>query len=585
MMRLRSFSLILIAGLPCIGVSNVRALEGLNAAGGGSPKSATDRCIPAAEETRIVAAISKFKASHPSAFAALPPPTGIAKYAFFPQAGTVWEDLFANNFVDLDPTAGILDYHGTAYTYDGHQGVDVDLCTFTEQSVGVPVFAALPGVVAVAHDGESDMNTTQVAGTLANYVVLQHSGTQQTWYYHLKKNSVAVTAGQNVVAGQQLGLTASSGYSTGPHLHFESRYAGTFFEAFTGTSNPGTSGWISQIPFKSAMYVRDFNVTADNLSSWPGPPTDTTRTGTVGTGTQTRYFWALIQSLPASTTYQFRFIRPNGTVRFDSGSRALSAGNPFYKWSYWWWSWNVNYDVAGTWTVEFSLNGQVQFSAPLTVSASAAVNRAPYAVTASLDPPVADSTRVIFCRVSHHVLDDPDYDVVRYRYVWKRNGTTVRDSTNASLADAVPTGTCVAGDTLECTVTPSDGVLTATPVTTRTTIYQTYAQWATGKGIGTGAPTADDDRDGLPNLVEYALDSPPTNPTALPAPTRNATSGAVEWTLPVHPYPDPGVTLMVETSTDLATWTAATPNGNRTLWTAGASGDVQRFMRIRVTGP
>ncbi len=566
-------------------LASVRAFaaDGPPTHGGGPRIEQKDTCIPAAEEAAIRLRIARFTGTTANA---LPPPAGLQKYAFFPQAGNLWGDLFPNNFVDLDPTSpGILDYHGTAYTYDGHQGIDSDICTFTEQSIGVPIFAALNGTVVAAHDGEFDMNTTQVAGAAANYVVLSHGGTHETWYYHMKKSSVLVTVGQVVKAGQPLGLTASSGFSTGPHLHFESRNAGTFFEAFTGPSNPGTSNWVNQSAFRTAMYVRDFNITTDNLTTWAGPPVDTTRSGAVATGTQTRNFWAILQSLPANSTYQFRFLRPDGTLRFDSGVRNFGSGaNPFYKWSYWWWNWNVSYDVTGTWKIEVSVNGQVALLAPIEVSNGIVPNRPPFPVTASFDPAVMYQETVAFCRVPHHVIDDPDYNVVRYRYQWRRNGVLVRDSTNASLADALASGACVGGDALSCTVTPSDGLLSAAPVVVNLIVRQRFSEWALANGQAVNSHTADPDGDGLVNLVEYALGLPPNAPSTLPAPVR-AGAGGSTWTLPRNSALDPLANFIVQSSTDLQTWTDATPDATQTVWSAGSPTDTHRFFRLKVTVP
>src|SRR5206468_8187108 len=85
---------------------------------------------------------------------------GRRRIHFQPLAGTVWQDRFINNFVDLDPSSGILDWDCTGFTYDGHQGHDLVLRFFAEQDVGVPIFAALDGVVIARHDGEFDRNNS-----------------------------------------------------------------------------------------------------------------------------------------------------------------------------------------------------------------------------------------------------------------------------------------------------------------------------------------------------------------------------------------------------------------------------------------
>ena len=78
---------------------------------------------------------------------------------------------------------------------------------------GTPVFAATSGTVTTA--GPS--------GGYGNLVVVT-SGTIATYYAH--HSTLAVTAGQQVQAGQLLGAVGSTGKSTGPHLHFEVRVAG-----------------------------------------------------------------------------------------------------------------------------------------------------------------------------------------------------------------------------------------------------------------------------------------------------------------------------------------------------------------------
>ena len=71
-------------------------------------------------------------------------------YPFYPMGGNVDVDLQHHNFVDLDPNPGfdaIVDFNCTPWTYDGHGGIDTILRSFAEQEIGVPVFAALDGIV------------------------------------------------------------------------------------------------------------------------------------------------------------------------------------------------------------------------------------------------------------------------------------------------------------------------------------------------------------------------------------------------------------------------------------------------------
>jgi hypothetical protein len=89
-----------------------------------------------------------------------------------------------------------------------HHGIDLAL------RMGEPVFVVFDGYVKLSTYG----------GGYGNYVIIKHDNGLETLYAHLSKRKVNV--GQQVKAGQLLGLGGSTGYSTGPHLHFEVRYQG-----------------------------------------------------------------------------------------------------------------------------------------------------------------------------------------------------------------------------------------------------------------------------------------------------------------------------------------------------------------------
>lgn len=58
-------------------------------------------------------------------------------------------------------------------------------------------------------------------GGYGNLVVIQHRLGFTTWYAHL--SSITSWVGEQVVGGTRIGYVGSTGYSTGPHLHFEVR--------------------------------------------------------------------------------------------------------------------------------------------------------------------------------------------------------------------------------------------------------------------------------------------------------------------------------------------------------------------------
>ena len=94
-----------------------------------------------------------------------------------------------------------------------HEGVD------WAATSGSPIYAAAPGVVAeVGYNGRS-----------GNYVEIAHElddgTTFSSLYMHQGDGAILVSVGQEVGAGDQIGGVGSTGWSTGPHLHFEIRDA------------------------------------------------------------------------------------------------------------------------------------------------------------------------------------------------------------------------------------------------------------------------------------------------------------------------------------------------------------------------
>lgn len=404
---------------------------------------------------------------------AFAPPPNLQKYRFWPQAGNFWDDLFPTNHVDLDPGPGVLDFHCTSYTYDGHRGIDTSIVTFGYMDLGVPIFAALDGTVLNAHDGEDDRSTTFTEKPM-NYVALDHGGGHVTIYFHMKKGSVAVSIGQQVKAGQQIGLTGSSGYSAGPHLHFQSEYNGAVFEPFAGGCRPGPSNWASQPAFHSEILLRTFVITPDDLTLWKFP-NDTSRLGTFPMGVQPVHYWSYLHNVPGHRIVTVRYLRPDGSVQPVADVGPSNSG-PFAPSAVFRGNANVNLDVAGEWHLEFSINDVVYARAPFLVvnPGETVTNRPPAPITIAFDPPAATPDDVLFCRItSSPILDDPDYDIVRYRYVWRVNGAIIRDVTSAGRADAIPHSVASAGDTVSCSVTPSDGKTDGTALALSTVLSAT----------------------------------------------------------------------------------------------------------------
>ena len=112
------------------------------------------------------------------------------------------------------PFQGSVYYRGKFGVRRGrrHQGVDLPLKT------GDPIYAAFTGKVRMS----------KYLGAFGNLVVIRHENGLETFYAHLSKRSVEV--GDWVNAGDVVGLGGSTGRSTGPPLHFETRYNGFAFD-------------------------------------------------------------------------------------------------------------------------------------------------------------------------------------------------------------------------------------------------------------------------------------------------------------------------------------------------------------------
>ena len=90
----------------------------------------------------------------------------------------------------------------------GHIGLDI------AAEMWDPIVAVADGVVVFAEWG----------GGYGNLVIVEHGDGWRSYYAHLAE--IVVEAGQKVRQGELVGGAGTTGYSTGPHLHFELRYQG-----------------------------------------------------------------------------------------------------------------------------------------------------------------------------------------------------------------------------------------------------------------------------------------------------------------------------------------------------------------------
>ena len=253
-----------------------------------------------------------------------------------------------NSYVDLDPTGGIRDYTGAtgsgAKTSNGHLGIDIDSPNFRWMDAGMPiVVAAAGGVVTSLRDGETDRHTSCAPNP--NFVHVRHADGVTALYYHLKKGSVAVTLGQQVSAGDVLGVAGSSGCSTAPHLHFELR------DAASNVVDPFRNGlWAAPPAYNPPIGLMDLVVAAGGMTLQqikdPAPNVTSIPRGSVlGVGVS-------MAAGGAGDVIRLVIADPTGAT-FSNDPVPLP---PAVRHSYWLWNKPLP-PTPGVWTLTFFVNG------------------------------------------------------------------------------------------------------------------------------------------------------------------------------------------------------------------------------------
>ena len=107
-----------------------------------------------------------------------------------------------------------------------HSGIDIGA------PAGTPVVATATGTVVSAGWN----------GGYGKAIIIQHNDVQQTLYGHLSE--ISVQPGQQITQGSVIGLVGSTGNSTGPHLHFETR-------------SPNGTTWVAVDPTQDIQYAVD----------------------------------------------------------------------------------------------------------------------------------------------------------------------------------------------------------------------------------------------------------------------------------------------------------------------------------------
>lgn len=138
----------------------------------------------------------------------------------------------------------------------GHNGVDFRV-RFSDSLTGErPCYAAFSGEVIEAAD--------QGNGGYGKFVRLQHGKNAQTVYGHFSK--ILVSKGDKVIAGQKIGITGNTGFSSGAHLHFGFRP-----EGWESIYDNGFKGYVDPLPYLEGKLSVNFDgVDTEFTKKWAG---------------------------------------------------------------------------------------------------------------------------------------------------------------------------------------------------------------------------------------------------------------------------------------------------------------------------
>ncbi len=290
-----------------------------------------------------------------------------------PIEGNYGNEFIIVNHVDWGENDEILDYQCGNKTYNGHQGTDFVIRSFSMMDDGVFVVAALDGVVTYIKDGLFDREKkSDLSKGLGNYIAISHKDGYYTYYGHLALNSILVNIGDTVKAGDRIAKVGSSGNSSDPHLHFEVWKDSIYvIDPFMGNCGNPSSLWQN-----APTYDTSFNIWQSGLTDFI-PYLDTLREEpklihTFEQNNEAIAYWSILYGLRKGDTLTTNWITPEGTLWFSYHYEVPNDAWYFYYWTY------INVPIvqhkSEKWLVQFNRNrtfiDELQFSVNGTTSIS-----------------------------------------------------------------------------------------------------------------------------------------------------------------------------------------------------------------------
>ena len=136
-----------------------------------------------------------------------------------------WNSKRVNPFREQDvPNSKVIDVSGYFMPCPGQVTSNYGYrAKFGRMHKGIDLHIKSNDTIYAAFDGKVRLTNYEARG-YGNYVIIRHPNDLETVYGHL--NKFLVKPDQVVKAGDPIALGGSTGRSTGPHLHFETRYMG-----------------------------------------------------------------------------------------------------------------------------------------------------------------------------------------------------------------------------------------------------------------------------------------------------------------------------------------------------------------------
>lgn len=285
----------------------------------------------------------------------------VIKFIWPLKNANTFTDLFSyveSNYVDQDPSGGILDWNCGERTYNGHNGTDISLWPFPWNMMddkNVKVAAAAAGTIVDKHDGEYD-RICYPSGQAANYVVIQHANGWQTVYYHLKKGTVTSKAiGAAIDKGEIIGYVGSSGNSTGVHLHFGVLdESGNVVDPYKGSCNTISQNiWKTQPPYWRRSVHKIMVTTVPTVYPECPNPEQVNEMPTIPLGLN-GYFFGFFSDIPAGDTIFLKILKPDNSVW--QNYYYVYPSPYIFAYAYWIWYFDLS-QPKGTWKWKVTYNG------------------------------------------------------------------------------------------------------------------------------------------------------------------------------------------------------------------------------------